>query len=889
MAQPIWITPAGSLGTIPEGVFYSIPLLAVNPAAPPVPIPDPEDLVYYTLLAGQLPPGIQIQASGLLTGIPKTRIIVNPSYLNATVQGVPFDVNKDETSKFTIRAYTRRIVNGQIVILRLADRTFEITVTNTDSPEFITPAGQIAQYYDGSLVRGYQIEYTGPEPVDQTTIVRLISGRLPPGLTITRQGLISGFVEPSAQLNATAGYSRDGQGYDQFPFDFSTESTNANYQFTLEVTDGMSSNIRTYDIFVWSQNTMTADNTFITADNTFITADVTPQRVPILLNPPGSIGIVRNDNFFAYKFNGLDLDGDQFRYQITESSPTALPGLTLDPVSGWLTGYIPNLGITDQLYTFKVEVYKLNNPDYHCDPVEYILDIVGPVDTELSWDSLAEIASATDLITDLGTINNGEVSTLFVSATNPAGIPVQYELKSGSDSSLPQGLQLLPSGAIAGTVSFDTFAVDLGSTTFDVTSRTSAPTTFDMSHTFIVRAYSVNGLISVFKTFTITVVRVYNQPFENLYIQCMPPQNDRDFLASLLQNSEIFPYNLIYRPDDFNFGVSKQVVYDHAYGLTAATIEDYVSSLDINHYWKNLTLGEVRVAQARDSLDNVIYEAVYSVVIDDMVNKDGQSVSKEITLPYATQSGITTVYPNSLIDMRDQVIDQIGQISNVLPLWMTSKQANGKVLGFTPAWIIAYAKPGKGEQIAYYINQQYFNKLNLIDFEVDRYELERRLSHNWDPVTDSWQPTPAETSFDINCHYQLPTPNDSSFVFSGGFDYAVGDQILILGSQVGGEDDRNDIVLTVNTVDALGTIESVFCVGTAPLFFAGNTYLDIVGTNITGIGFGATWDIEVVNGVPTEFDGGSVKFIAPVDMYSNTQLYDRYLLFPRRNILTPVG
>ena len=28
MAQPIWITPAGSLGVIPEGVFYQQPMLA---------------------------------------------------------------------------------------------------------------------------------------------------------------------------------------------------------------------------------------------------------------------------------------------------------------------------------------------------------------------------------------------------------------------------------------------------------------------------------------------------------------------------------------------------------------------------------------------------------------------------------------------------------------------------------------------------------------------------------------------------------------------------------------------------------------------------------------------------------------------------------------------
>ena len=53
MAQPVWVTPVGSLGTIPEGIFYQVPLIAYDPA-------DPEgNEVYYTLLAGQLPPGVQ--------------------------------------------------------------------------------------------------------------------------------------------------------------------------------------------------------------------------------------------------------------------------------------------------------------------------------------------------------------------------------------------------------------------------------------------------------------------------------------------------------------------------------------------------------------------------------------------------------------------------------------------------------------------------------------------------------------------------------------------------------------------------------------------------------------------------------------------------------------
>jgi len=216
---------------------------------------------------------------------------------------------------------------------------------------------------------------------------------------------------------------------------------------------------------------------------------------------------------------------------------------------------------------------------------------------------------------------------------------------------------------------------------------------------------------------------------------------------------------------------------------------------------------------------------------------------------------------------------------------MTSAQASGDVLGFTPAWVIAYAKPGRGQQIAYYVGQDFASQLNVIDFEVDRYELDRLLSHNWDPATDAWTPTPAATTFDINNHYELPEANDSSFVFVGGLGYAVGDQIRILGTQVGGTTPRNNITIRVNTVDELGTIESAFATGTAPLFSAGDTYTNVAGTNVTGTGTGATWDIQVVAGVQTRFDGGSMQFIAPVDMYSNTQEYDKYLVFPRRNIL----
>ena len=1063
MAQPIWLTPAGNLGTYPEGVFFQLSLLAENP--------NPGEL-FYEVIAGQLPSGVQCEANGLIIGVPKAVV---------SLQGVPTPVSEDVTSRFAARVYTKKI-DGSID--RLADRTFTITISGQDVPEFITPAGEIGQYLDGSaLIPGYQIQYTDVDPGDVVT-VKLISGELPPGLSISDTGLISGYFQPVSQLGTLAGFSRDGQGFSEYPFDFNTRSTSVNYSFTLEVTDGKGSNIRTFSILVWAQNTMTADNTLLTADNTFITADISNVRSPILLNTPGSIGSYRTDNWFAYRFDGYDFDGGQVTYDIFYSDSVPIPGLTLDPNSGWLYGYIPDLGISQLTFDFVVRVIKNSDTSYYTD-YNFNLTLTGAISTDITWLTPS----------DLGVIDNGSTSTLYVQAVSASSQVLTYRLKSGSDSSLPQGLQLLPSGLIAGRVSFDTFAVDLGTTTFDVTNNDlllygqDTTTTFDMVHSFVVNVYSFNGIVNVDKTFTITVKRAYNEPYENLYIQAMPPQNDRDLITSLLQNKDIFRNELLYRNDDPNFGSASNVVYWHAYGLKAATVEDYVASLYENHYLKNLVLGQIKVAQARlNSTGPVIYEAIYCEVIDDLVNQQGQSVSKQVTLPYPVEledsTQITTVFPNSLINMRDQVIDQIGQISNILPTWMLSKQSNGTVLGFTPAWVIAYAKPGRGDQLAYYIRTKFAGHLNQVDFEVDRYELDRLLTHNWDPIADSvqgaWEPPAAETSFDVLPHYQWGV-NDSSFLFNGGSGYAVGDQIVVYGCQLNAQqnswiwdpaykgpfitvsnqnltataqfalsgepsllgtypivtnatvmfsvtlaawsgtlnftgigvanhsldlgnytgsdtnsvgfydngevwgegslisssvpsfqtagavldvavdrindkvylrvnggnwnndptadpstatggidisyiagtvypaispwrsasaadqlvintqaqyavpqgfqfvngltDHSNDVLLRVNTVSNTGTILDAFYAGIAPVLTVGQTFIDVVGTNISGSGTGATWDFEVVGEDTTTFDQGSMRFIAPVDMYSQTTVYDKYLKFPYRTIL----
>lgn len=909
MAQPIWQTPAGSLGSVPEEVFYSIIIRASDPS-------DPQNLVQYQVISGGLPGGIQLNLNGLLEGVPNSKAIV---------QGVPFAVNQDVTSKFAVRAYTQKIVNGVAVTDRFADRTFTITVVGQNIPTFTTAAGLVATFTDAGPVT-VQIEFVDND-IDDELECAIATGSLPPGLTINNAGLISGIVPPIAASTL--------------------------YTFSVSITDGKSSNLRTFSIQINK-------------------SDIT---TPFLLNAtPSNIGTYRNDNFFAYRFLGFDYGEQTLEYVLVsdDSSLEIPPGTQLDSESGWLYGYIPDLGITELNYAFKIQVRELANPAVASPVYNFSINLTGFVDTKILWLTPENI----------GVINTGEISTLEVEAINFANRSLQYQLESGRypvpDSGvynkLPQGLVLLSSGHIAGRVSFNTFSVDNGDTTFDQTIRSrfvTQQTTFDLTYRFTVNARSSDGLINVFKEFVITVNRKYNEPFENLYCRAMPPQNDRDLLAALLKNSDIFPPNLIYRNDDLYFGIAKNVIYEHAFGLTSSTVAEYVTALDQNHYWKDLTLGRIEVAQARDSTDNIIYEVVYSRVIGGLLNDQGQSVSQEVAWPYTIniegKPPITKVYPNSLINMRDQVIDTVGQVGVVLPTWMTSKQQNGRVLGFTPSWVIAYVKPGFGQQIAYNVKTQFQGQLNQIDFKVDRYSLDRTLSKNWDPVTQQWTPPGAETSFDLELHYRVA--NDSTI--PGGAGYRVGDQIQVPGTQVGGATPRNDILLTVNDVDNNGAVLDVFGQGTAPLLSNGETFAGVPGTNIesgTGAEFAvkrvnlgyfvsvtnsgngyrlgdtltilgsvlggtnitndcvlsvtqigtlgnilqvfvqgvaaagvelypaqtavklygsdAVFDFVVASGDHTVFDSNSLRFTAPVDNYATGDEFDKYLVFPKRTILT---
>jgi len=130
--------------------------------------------------------------------------------------------------------------------------------------------------------------------------------------------------------------------------------------------------------------------------------------------------------------------------------------------------------------------------------------------------------------------------------------------------------------------------------------------------------------------------------------------------------------------------------------------------------------------------------------------------------------------------MRTRISIEVGQDknSNLLPLWMTSQQADGNTLGYTQAWVICYTKPeiiigkdseGKDITLTYTefaktnlkradylsyaqkiqnnINKEWPHKLNAINFQLDRFTVDKSATYNYDTLVDphQWTSLPSAT------------------------------------------------------------------------------------------------------------------------------------------------
>jgi hypothetical protein len=159
MAQPVWNTPAGSIGSFPAllPMAFQLSASAVLPASN----------VSYTLLSGTLPSGLSISQDGLISGTPTL-------------------VTRNTLSTFAVR------VTDNLQSIR--DRTFSINVSGSAVPQFTTPNGSLLSTQD-SLWLSLPITYTNPS-TSNPVVVQVKEGTLPPGLEIDLLGNIRGYANP---------------------------------------------------------------------------------------------------------------------------------------------------------------------------------------------------------------------------------------------------------------------------------------------------------------------------------------------------------------------------------------------------------------------------------------------------------------------------------------------------------------------------------------------------------------------------------------------------------------------------------------------------------------------------------------------------------------------
>lgn len=795
MAQPVWNTPAGSVGTYPYGVYLEYALSA-SPVLPSVSLE-------YTFLSGSLPPGLSLNINGLISGIPEL-------------------VTVETVYNFGVRV-TDNYGN-------IKDRTFSFTITGSALPSFLTPSGLLISVLD-SVWLEYQILYNNPEP-SNPVIINLLEGTLPPGLEINEQGIIRGYASPpttsitvssvvtAATLTETTNiitclsttgfvvgrpvnfagttvfggieagvtyYIKEilssttftisttpggpvlllvsGTGYMTVTLPAITQGqpTIRTYNFSLELDSPLGTDINSYSITVINQNTSTAQGgpgkppgtrepvvlntrpeTYNIDDSEYYDYYLFPQadsgENTYPLTSPAYMGTFQSDNYLSFKIIGKDFDNDNITYVFA-----GLPsGITGNSSTGWITGYpiLSSIGINQ--YGFSVAVYKTSNPTLQSPFVSFSFNLAKELTNTVVWLTP----------NNLGSIFNGTISIKNVSAT--ADTLLLYRVVAGS---LPPNLTLLDNGEITGYVANQPSNVLLEQNT-------------SLDFVFTIEAYSPEyPIIKSQRTFTLTVIQKYLQPTDILYIKATPSIQDREIINTLLTNETLIPPEYLYRPNDVYFGKATEVIYEHAYGIYASDINEYINAVTKNHYWRNITLGELKTAQARDSNGNIIYEVVYSQVIDNLQNPQGISVSEEIYWPrpvnlflgpwYTSITDIFTsyelingqeyytsltpgfvrnLYPNSLFNMRNRVGQVLGQEfdSTLLPAWMTSQQENGSTLGYTQAWVICYTKPGFSSIIKNNIDtlwkqpDGFSYRLNMINFKIDRFSVDKQITYNYD-------------------------------------------------------------------------------------------------------------------------------------------------------------
>lgn len=330
MTAPKWLTSPGFLGTVSQQRPQNIPLNFNGTSTT------------FNVISGKLPPGLLLTNS---TWNPTTQYTVgdtilfgnvnytctdshrsgsnfNPVFWNPTTStmsvnlvGSPFAVSDVVKHKFVVRA---KNPSG------IADITLGLDVEGPRTPVWITsegflPVGTSGENYTiNKQIVDYQLA-ADANLINEGTQVRYYiedgNGTLPPGLTLSENGRLQGYIEENLDTDSDEGPSSgyDSESYDNFPYDF-VELINGQlikprfitklYQFIVTATDGFSTNTRLFKILLLDHNMFKVDTTWIRADSDYF-ANVGSTFTPTWLSP-ANLGSRRADNYQVVKISEYD-------------------------------------------------------------------------------------------------------------------------------------------------------------------------------------------------------------------------------------------------------------------------------------------------------------------------------------------------------------------------------------------------------------------------------------------------------------------------------------------------------------------------------------------------------------------------------------------------------
>ena len=720
MATPVWSTTAGKIATIDEQVAYSLQLEANT---------SDSTAITYSMIAGSLPAGMQVTTDGLLTGTPA------------------------EVAKRTLYTFVVRATAGTAI----TDRTFSLDVQGADTPTFTTASGQlqlddstsVGLYWviDGSSI-SLQMQATDSDTrAGQTLVYEIVQGSLPPGVTMSKSGLISGIVQltDDQRFGERGGY--DGSGNeDEFDGTFdrtvTTKSISKNFDFIIRVSDGTSFVEQNNSIFVYSADFWRVSNTAITIDATEIndsplTMDLSANRRPVF-RTGSDLGTFRHDNALVVKIDVEDFDPLQGDLEYSIQSGSLPAGISIDVNSGELYGQLARQSATETTYTFTVRANRVVTTGVNVfTDQQFTMKVIGEIDIGITFTTPALI----------GTLKADIPSILSVEAVAAqTNLVLSYSVTAGS---LPTGITLSEQGNFIGTIDPSDFTDSTRAYTFTVT----------VSDQYQSAATS--------KEFTINIDIPYTQIEYGNMTGHATSFIDQNIFYNIAQNPNINNSDYVYRGEDRNFGMKLKPEMLMLSGLEAQTLTAFQQQMEQNHAPKTLYFGDIKTAVAKEGTTTV-YEVVYIDIKDNLVNKDGVAVSSSIQLHnavtkpmlgprassmnatadyvdyevttdgglafstsgskvrYANQLSadlgfIETVYPNAVNNMRSRMKSLGHKEWDYLPLWMKTTQAGDLApLGYVTAVPVCYCKPGTSALVKKRIEDKQLNFKNIA-FTIDRY------------------------------------------------------------------------------------------------------------------------------------------------------------------------